>query len=168
VPTTTNTPAPGGCDPEAGNVLSNPGFENGTAGWRLYTSGGVGSFSTDSPAFECILAARLAFSGSSSNMQFFQYGFALQPDTDYVLSFAAYSNSGHDLRVYLHRHSSPYTNYGLSGATADLTAAWRTYEMPFRTGSAVSDPRLRFWFVGDAAGGDVYWIDDVRITRVGG
>ena len=41
------------------NLVSNPGFESGTASWNFYTSG-TGSFTTPSPGYEGNYAARLA------------------------------------------------------------------------------------------------------------
>ncbi len=166
VPTTTNTPGAGICAPDPNNVLANPGFESGGASWSSYFANGVGTFSTGSPAFECDLSARFTFSGSSNNMQLYQNGFTLLPNTDYVLSFAATSNSGDDLDVFLHKHTSPYTSYGVS-ATANLTSSWQTFTYPFTTGSDPAVPRLRFWFVGRAGAGDVYQLDDVRIVPAG-
>ena len=153
--------------PDPANVLANPGFESGTASWNSYFAGGVASFSTGTPAFECERSAILSFSGSSSNMQLYQTGFSLQPNTAYVLSFAGSANSGHNLQVYLQKHTSPYTSYGLS-ATADLTSSWKVFTFPFTTGSDTSVPRLRFWFVGSAVAGDVYMLDDIRILPAGG
>ncbi len=166
LPTATNTPGAGICAPDPNNVLANPGFESGGASWTSYFANGVGTFSTGSPAFECDLSARFTFSGSSNNMQLYQNGFTLLPNTDYVLSFAATSNSGDDLDVFLHKHTSPYTSYGVS-ATANLTSSWKTFTYPFTTGSDPAVPRLRFWFVGKAGAGDVYQLDDVRIVPAG-
>jgi len=46
-------------------------------------------------------------------MQLYQKELTLKPSTLYRLSFAAKSSKGHDVRVVLLKHSSPFTNYGL-------------------------------------------------------
>ena len=51
-------------------------------------------------------------------MQLYQAGLYLLPNTSYQLRLAAKSTDGRDVRLYLHKHRSPYTNYGLNGLTA--------------------------------------------------
>jgi len=147
-------------------VLANPGFEDGTAAWSSYFANNGGVFSTGTPAFECERSAQIVFSRTSNNMQLYQNGFNLQPDTEYVLSFAAASSSGRDLEVYVQRHTSPYTNYGVS-APVNLSSSWQVFSFIFTTPSNPVAPRLRFWFSGNAQAGDVYGLDDVRIVRAG-
>jgi len=87
-----------------------PCFESGTASWLFYTSG-TGTFSTVSPGYEGSNTAQLALSSGSLNIQMYQEGIALEPNTRYRLSFAAYSTTGHDVTVKLLEHVSPYTAY---------------------------------------------------------
>lgn len=158
------------CVPTPGNLLDNPSFEQGTAPWAFYTDG-TGGFTTGSPASDCSLAARLAFATIGNNMQLYQSGLALKPNTRYRLSFAAYSTTGHDLLVYLQKHTSPYTNYGLSAAKFDLSNAWQQHSIEFvsaGSGSAVSDGRLRFGFANQAQAGDIYWLDNIVLVEVAG
>lgn len=148
-----------------GNVLQNGSFETGTASWDFYTNG---SFTTAGPDL-CTQAARLQFSAAGSNMQFFQTGIALEPNTCYRLSFAAYSNSGRDLGVYLHKHTAGYGSYGLDIGTVNLTTQWQPFTYEFTSSgfsTPVTDGRLRFWFVGLATAGDTYWLDAVRLEKV--
>jgi len=158
----------GSCATSAGNLVRNGTFEGGTTDWAFYTNGG-GSLGLTGDAYECTQAGQLQFSGSGSNMQLFQTGIALQPNTRYRLSFAATSNSGHDLGVYLHKHTAGYNSYGLDVENVDLTSNWQHFSYEFTSGSfasPVSDGRLRFWFVGKASAGDRYRIDDVRLEVV--
>ena len=55
----------------------------------------------------------VAISVPGDNVQLYQSGISLEPNTKCRLEFSARSNSGHDLSVNLHKHDSPYTNYGL-------------------------------------------------------
>jgi regulation of enolase protein 1 (concanavalin A-like superfamily) len=151
------------------NLINNPGFELGTTSWVFHTNG-TGTFTAASPGYGgTALAANLALDSGGTNIQLYQTGITLEPGTRYRLSFAAYSNTGHDLTVYLHKHLTPYTNYGLS-YTAALSSTWQTFTTEFITtgfSGTVTDGRLRFWFASFAAAGDVYHIDDVRLEKVG-
>ena len=72
----------------------------------------------------------------------------LESNTLYNLSFKAYSNTGHDVSVFLHKHGSPYTSYGLSGPVFNLTSSWSNFSVEFTTAGfsgTVSDARFRFY-----------------------
>ena len=105
-----------------------------------------------------------------SNMQLYQTGFPLKANTRYRLSFAAFSSSGSDLAIYLHKHAKPYTIYGLGGEVFNLTQGWQLFSTEFTSSGfsgTTSDTRLRFWFPGLARSGDVYWIDDIQLEEIG-
>jgi hypothetical protein len=85
------------------------------------------------------------------------------------LQFAAKSNTGHDLSIYLHRNSAPYTNYGVNNFRVNLTTAWKTFTIEFTSkgfAAPTSDTRLRFWLTALAKPGDVYWLDEVSLVKV--
>jgi hypothetical protein len=154
--------------PPAANILLNPGFESGTSPWSFYTDG-AGSFASVTPGFEDLKAGRVSITTAGTNVQLYQSNLRLEPNTDYVLTFAAYSNTGHDLSVYLLKQVSPYTNYGLGGFVAGLTTGWQTFTKTFRTAGftgTVSDGRLRFWFAPYDANGDVFYLDKVTLQKV--
>jgi len=160
-PTPTPTPTP------VLSLIKNPGFELGTASWLFYTSG-TGTFSTVSPDYEGSNTAQLALSSGGSNIQLYQEGIALEPNTRYRLSFAAYSTTGHDVTVRLLKHVSPYTAYA-PDFTANLGTNWQTFTTEFTTSgftSTVTDGRLQFWLATFAASGDNYYIDDIRLEKV--
>lgn len=166
----TATPGSSSCTPNANNVLNNPGFESGKNNWPFYTNG-TGSFTTTGPAYQCNNAAKVSLVKTGNNMQLYQFGFPLKANTNYRLSFAGYSNSGHDVGVILQKHNSPYTNLGLNNANFNLTNSWKKFSVDFTTtgfSGTSSDTRLRFWFVGKAANGDVYWFDDIVLEEIGG
>ncbi|HEX7627337.1 MAG TPA: Ig-like domain-containing protein [Candidatus Methanoperedens sp.] len=150
------------------NLVSNPGFESGTASWNFYTSG-TGSFTTPSPGYEGNYAARLALTSSGTNIQFYQTGVTLEANTRYRLSFAAYSNTGHDITVRLFKHVLPYTNY-MPDYTANLGTSWQAFTTEFTTSgftSTVNDGRFMFWLSPFAATGDNYYIDAIILEKVG-
>jgi hypothetical protein len=156
--------------PPPTNVVANPGFESGKSPWVFYTSG-TGSFLLSSPGASGSNAAKVTVNIPGDNTQLFQGGVALMPAIQYRLTFKAYSSTGHDLSVFVQRHDSPYTNYGLSGHVFNLTGIWQTFTVVFTTVNfpppAPSNARLRFKFNGFATAGDVYFIDDVSLERVG-
>jgi hypothetical protein len=147
------------------NLLLNPGFEDNLNSWFSY-SNGQANFSVSSPGSNSSHAARFNVASTGDNTQIFQSDIVLNPNTKYVISFAAYSNTGHDLDLSVGKHSTPYTNYGLLGARFDLDTRWKTFTTEFTTSnftSQVNDARLRIWFAPYAAAGDVYYIDNIAI-----
>ena len=109
------------------NLVTNGTFETNTTGWTFYTNG-AGTSSTVTPGSAgSSRAIRLAVTTQGTNVQLYQSGIMLQPNTQYRLTFDAWSNSGHDLDVTIQKHGSPYTNYGVSGRRFDLTSAWQNF-----------------------------------------
>ena len=171
-PTSTNTPTPT-FTPTPGavlqSVLANPGFEAGKSSWNFYAGGG-GSFTVTNPAYEGSNAARLSINKPSTNIQLYQYGVGLKPFTTYRLTFAAKSSFGSDLKAYLQKHTSPYTNYGMNNVTFNLSSDWQIFTHEFTTirfSNPVSDGRFRLTMDGMAQASEVYWIDAVALEEVG-
>jgi hypothetical protein len=161
-------PPEGHCSPPVnGNVIGNPGFEAGTISpWSFYTNGSAGR-QLSSDRYECKKAFEASIYKAGSNVQLYQAGIALQPNTAYKLRLAAKSTDGRDVRLYLHKHYSPYTNYGLNGLTIDLTDEWQVFVVQFTTTgftSPVWDGRLRIWLAETDAPGAHYFFDDVVLT----
>lgn len=149
----------------AANILTNPGFESGTASWNFF---GTGTYAIVSPAYEGTNASKITITSYSTNIQLYQYNLVLEPNTKYRIRFAAYSSTGRDLEVLLHKQVSPYTGYGLD-YIAGLSTSWQTFTTEFTTtgfAGAVNDGRLRFWFVPFASAGDIYYIDDIVLEKL--
>ncbi|MCD4798799.1 MAG: carbohydrate binding domain-containing protein, partial [Methanosarcinales archaeon] len=150
------------------NVIQNPGFESGTSPWIFYTNG-IGTFLNDASGVGSPHAGHITISQEGTNVQLYQPGLVLEPNTLYRLSFKAYSNTGHDFSISLHKHESPYTNYGLSNYVVNLGTSWSEYSTQFTTSGfskTVNDGRLRFWLSSYDAKGDQYFIDDVILEKV--
>ena len=149
------------------NLIQNPSFEEGAQHWHFFTNG-QGNFTVGPPATADSQAAHIEIVQSGSNVQLYQSAIQLEPHTRYLLYFHANSNSGHDLRVYLHKHGAPYTNYGLNTARFDLTPENQTFVWNFETANfenPVADARLRFWLAPFAEAGDSYSIDQVVLVK---
>lgn len=149
------------------NLIKNTGFESGTTPWIFYTNG-KGSFTTVSPGYEGNSAARLVIVSAGTNIQLYQKDITLEPNTRYRLSFAANSTRGHDLKVQLIKHVSPYTGYGL-GQTFNISKDWQEFSTEFTTTGftgTVKDGRLMFYLPQFAVAGDKYYIDNVRLSKV--
>lgn len=150
------------------NILRNGSFETGTSPWAHYTNGS-GSFAVITGGTDGTKAARVTVTNPGSNVQLNQVGFSLEPNTLYRLTFDAYSSTGNDLSVFVHRNTSPYTNYGVNNFIADLSTGWQRYTLIFTSGgfaARTTDTRLRFWFPGFAQAGDHYFIDNISISAV--
>ena len=151
----------------AQNVVLNSGFESGTTPWVFYTNG-QGSYSRSTPGAAGSYAARIGIVTQGSNVQLYQPRLVLEPNTQYTLTFRAYSNTGHDVAVSVLKHGSPYTNYGLSSRVFNLTTAWQTFSVQFTTRgftANVSDARLMLALHSYDANGDVYFFDDVTLSK---
>ncbi len=152
---------------QTGNILTNPGFETGTGSWTFYTNAS-GSYASVSPGFTGARAARLTMNSVGSNVQLYQSGLRLEPNTSYTLTFSAYSNNARDVSLTVMKQTSPYTTYGLSNRFVNLTNSWQTYTIEFTTSGfsgVVNDARVRFWFAPYATSGTVYYIDDVELKK---
>lgn len=150
------------------NIILNPSFESATiAPWIFFTTG-TGSFNASPPAYAGEKSARVTLNTLGDNMQLYQKDLPLEPNTGYRLTFSAYSSTGHDMRVVLLKHVTPFTNYGLEYATG-LTTSWNTFTTEFTTSGFsgnVNDARLMFYFVGYASPGDIYRIDNVSLEKI--
>jgi hypothetical protein len=159
-------PPPLACPELPGNILQNSCFEVGEAPWKFY-SNGWGVFDTATPPYDGYFSGRVEIGSTGSNIQLYQYNLPLEPNQSYKLYFAAKSSGGEDMRVFVHKHGKPYTNYGLDGELFDLTTAWEKHEIEFTTNSlAMDDGRLRFWLAPFAKEGTVYWFDNVYLVKV--
>lgn len=172
-PSPTPTPVSGPCDPPVpGNPIRNPGFDDGTGHWEFSTNG-QGTYTTplDTP-YRCRRSGRVTIGNTAgSTAQLYQAGVPLLPNTAYRLRFAARSSTGRNAQLYLQRHTLPNTNYGLSGASLDLTNSWKVFEVNFTTRnftSPVIDGRLRFVIGKNAAPREVFQFDDVVLLPAGG
>jgi len=72
----------------------NPGFESGTVPWVFYINTATGSFQSDAPGSGSPRAGHITILQPGSNVQLYQVNLALEPNTQYRLSFKAYSNTG--------------------------------------------------------------------------
>ncbi|MCB0132138.1 MAG: carbohydrate binding domain-containing protein, partial [Caldilineaceae bacterium] len=157
------------CAPVDGNLVQNYCFVDGTLPWRTYHDAYLArdSVSSSSP-FAGDQSAMITVWRWGRNIQFYQTGISLMPETTYELSFAALSNNGQDMSLYLHNHRSPYTSYGLRGVRVNLEPYWKVFTITFTTParSDMNNARLRFWLAPYAKSGTVYQIDRVMLRPV--
>jgi len=158
-PTSSPLPTPTYTPPPSTNLIADPSFESGTASWDFFSNPSAsGSWSVTSQA------AVVQKSGSSNNMQLYQYGINLKPNTNYRLSFDAKKDSGSGFSVFIHKHPTPNTNYGLNGFSVTPTTTWTNYWTNFTSNSsAQGDARIRFWF--SSSGNGRYYIDNVSLIE---
>jgi hypothetical protein len=150
------------------NIIVNSSFEDGQEPWKFH-GGGFAELSIVEPGYKDAYAAIVSITGQGDNIQLYQHDLSLEPNTEYRLTFAAQSNTGHDLSVVLHKHSSPFTRYGLDYLAFDITTSWQEFTVDFTTfgfNVPVNDARFRFWFASGGVTGDIYQIDDVVLSKV--
>ncbi|MEM7130709.1 MAG: carbohydrate binding domain-containing protein [Chloroflexota bacterium] len=166
-PRPTETSTPSATPPSGGELITNSGFESDTSSWGFYSAQG-GSLVADSSSHSGNGAAKVTISSGSNNIQLYQNGLSIKPNTAYRLSFWGYSNSGHDLMAFLHKHGSPYTNLGLS-EEVNMGTGWNQHTVEFTTSNFSgneNDARLRIWLASHASGGDIYYFDDVSLQEI--
>jgi hypothetical protein len=150
------------------NYVSNQGFESGISPWLFY-SNTSGAFDNAAAGSGSPYAGHVTIGQAGSNVQLYQPGIVIEANTQYRLTFMAYSNTGHVVSVSLQKHGSPYTNYGLSNTLYNLTNSWAGYSVQFNTSGfsgTVNDGRLMFWLAPYATAGDQYFFDDVVLEKV--
>ena len=165
--TVTVDPEPNSCVFAISNGVSNGSFEDSLNDWVYHNNGsGTASVSNIDPQ-HCDYVAKLDFNAAGSNVQLYQQTVALDAATDYTFSFVAKASTPRSIKVYLHKHTAPYSNYGINGFTANLTTEWQTFSYNFKskgfTGS-VNNGRLRFWLT-TAQPGDTMFFDDIIIKE---
>ncbi len=161
--TVTSTP------PAVANAVSNGTFENGTTGWILYSNGSATMAASNPGSSGSGYAMQVAVTAVGTNVQLYQHGIALQPNTSYQLSFDAYCSTGHDMEVTVQQHESPHANYGLSFQKFDLSGDWKNCSVTFTTqgaSKAVSDARLMFWLAPYDGAGDRFYFDNVQLSKL--
>ncbi|NTV31009.1 hypothetical protein HGA91_03470 [candidate division WWE3 bacterium] len=140
----TPTPTPA----SSTSVIQNGGFTNGSNDWTFYTDG-TGEFTVATPGMSGD-AGHITVANAGTNTQLYQTGITLSAATRYTLSFDALSSSNGSIDVNIHKHTSPYSNYGLSHYQPSLSASWQHYETTFSTSGftgSTNDARLRITFL---------------------
>lgn len=163
----TTATSSGGSDGAVTQIVRNGDFESGTGNWTFY-SAGSGSAAAVTPGYNSTTAALVTLTAVADNMQFYQQAVPLKANTIYRLALAARSSGGRDMAVSVHRHTAPYTGYGLQSRVVPLIGAWRQFTIYFQTDNftgTVTDGRLQFAFQGFARNGDQYWLDAVDIQE---
>ena len=149
-------------------ILTNGGFESGTANWTFYTNG-TGSFTVHgalpTPP-EGVNQANVSITTAGTNVQLYQYNINIENEKNYTLNFSAYSNTGHDMKVSLLQQNSPYNPVGLDNQIVSLGTGYANYSYTFTGILDSSNTRLRFKFADYDVAGDKFYIDDVYLYEV--
>lgn len=141
------------------NLIENGDFSDGFTGWTFHAPKGS-SFDIEHGM------ARLTVSGKDSNIQLYQAGLALEPETRYLLTFTAAANGPHTLAVHMHRNATPYDSFGLANYIADVDREAKSFATYFTTPKGVlDDGRLRIWLAPYADKGSVYRIGHVSLVK---
>lgn len=137
------------------NLIVNGGFQDGMTGWTFHAPPGSTAVVENG-------VMQLTVAAASDNIQLYQAGLALEPNTRYRLTFTAAASGPHSLGVYVHRNGPPYDSFGLAEQAVDVDTQPRVISVDFTTpAGSLIDGRLRFWLAPYAAAGSVYRISDV-------
>lgn len=149
------------------NMIVNPDFALGANPWLFYTNGQA-LFTTPPKVGSSDAAAKVEIAQKGTDSYLYQQNLFLEPRTRYRLQFSAYSSSDRDFRVDLQQAMST-TSYGLRNYQPNLAARWKTNTVIFTTKNftaPVFDAQLRFTFSRWSKPGEIYWIDDVALTKL--
>jgi len=147
----------------APNLIANPGFEAGVKNWACKDC----RLTVGAPLYAGAKSGQMRTTAKTARGQLFQSNRALQPGTEYQLTFWARSAGGQDVQVDLYKQTSAAANYGLN-QTFDLTTEWQQFSATFTTagfGAPVNDGRLRFRAA--QGRGLQYSIDEVSLVMTG-
>ena len=90
------------------NLITNPDFSD-ASGWSFWANGSATFDMTESgPGFANAADIHILDDGSATgnNIQLYQQGIMLEPNSRYIISFMAKSNSENKMSVYVHKHLS--------------------------------------------------------------
>jgi hypothetical protein len=150
-----------------GNLLFNPGFDNGTIGWTFQTDGNV-EFTTVSPGYQSGTAARIAVTEMKNTLFFAQPGLPAVPRSQYRLRFAARSNLGLGVDVSFVQGSVEGVSYGLLRKNFDLTPDWKEYSVEFlsqNVADSTNSGTLVFDLTSSAVSDGEYMFDAITFER---
>jgi hypothetical protein len=150
------------------NLLTNPGFEDGTTGWTLGSSGEA-DFTVTGACTEGTHAAKVHVTQAGTSMQVYQAGLILQPHTQYRIRFAGKASKTAVVQISMFQTVSPYASYGLSGYAVGIDTGWNATAIDFVTkniSAVVSDARLRIGLPSGVEAGDDFSFDDVSLVKV--
>ncbi|ABG59368.1 endo-1,4-beta-xylanase [Cytophaga hutchinsonii] len=161
----------------AQNLLSNPGFETGSANpFQLWVSPVTGyaatmSVSSTNPhaGTKSLLMDVTQSDPSNTNyydkiwrVQCTQSGFSTIAGQKLLFSFWARADAPHPVQFGITKNSEPYNDFSME--EVDLTTEWKKYEMVFISPVTGNDIRMMFR-CGSAEG--KYFLDDISLTSQG-
>ncbi|HVR34513.1 MAG TPA: c-type cytochrome, partial [Methylomirabilota bacterium] len=163
----------GSTEPDPGNLISNPSFENETSGspleWRTVTHGGRADFALASSGRTGARSVQISSERGADAS--WSTTVSVQPRTRYRLSawiktedVTRVGNSGMGALLNVHELQDPE-----NGATRPLTGSldWTEVEMIFDTGER-TQVTINCLFGGWGRARGTAWFDDVQLTQAGG
>lgn len=143
-------------------TLSNGEF-NGSANWTFNQGDGVATFSVANGT------GNVSVTTTGASIQLYQSGFNMEPSpATYRLRFSANSTAGHDMDVKVIKHTSPFTNFGLS-ETVNLTTTMTEYTYTFESygfSGNTTDTRLQFYISNYPQNGENYYFQNVTLETI--
>jgi hypothetical protein len=138
-------------------------FETTLAPWTLSTNG-TGSLALVTTGCGGTGKKARVYVATTGSYRYFQTtGIRLAGRQQYKLTFYAYNNRGHDMRVSVVKSSSPGTSYGLAPTTVALgtSCVKYTYYLTPPFDGQVTDAMIRFDMSPYDAAGDYYYFDQI-------
>lgn len=137
----------------ANNLLTNPNFASGLAGWTFFTNG-TASAAVVSGQAVCTITS------GGSNTQLYQDGFTLTAGVTYTVEFKAKANAAVSMQVRIIQDDPPNNLLGFS-KTVSLTTTLQTFTFTFV--ASATEPNARIYFIFNSMSSKTITIDDVCV-----
>ena len=155
------------------NLILNPDFSNGTTGWTSWSDTGYNinlvANTNDYQSAPSSLQVDCTANGTNvSSIQLISRGnIALQAGKVYLLTFSAKASVEFTVgRLYIHKGSSPYTNYGtFDGNRPVIKTSWNQYQIKFTANQSATDGSFRIYLGNSIPAGHKVYFDDFSFAE---
>ncbi len=155
------------------NQILNPAFSDGTTGWSKWNATGYNinliSNSNDYNSAPSSLQIDCTANGTSvSSIQLISKGnIALEAGKVYSLTFYAKASTEFTIgNIYIHKGSSPWTNYGSFDLSKPaIKTSWNQYQIKFTANQSATDGSFRIYLGNSLPAGHKVYFDDFSFAE---
>ncbi len=156
------------------NQITNPDFANGTTGWSKWTATGyninLAANSTDFNSAPSSLQVDCTANGTSGySIQLINQGnISLEAGKVYTLTFYAKASTEFTIgRLFIHKGSSPYTDYGSFDVSRPvIKTSWNQYQVKFTASQTAADGSFRIYLGNSLPAGHKVYFDDFHFSEL--
>ncbi len=154
-------------EPTGPNLITNGGFESGTAGWQLEMNHGViAAFGTDNAEkFSGTKSARLDITATGDSLAINKIGIPIVQGKMYLVKFKAKATSPRNCTMYIAKSVSPWNWLGNFNTTnIDISEKWKSYSYVFTANE--TDLATARWGIAPYYKLGTLWLDDIEMYEL--